>query len=230
MPLPPSRPTFEIASAETRLVPAPARRANTGAINLASLSANDVISARGYWQGLPDATSDAPAARRAPAPAQQTASADQTGTVGPFQRDDRVPAMAYAPTQVDPPALRTTVPATQRAAPAAATQQTAAIAPKPAPFEASAPARPTAGNTARMDDPWIRGVMLAPSVQTAMTTTVFGAPDFRSLRPFLQKPASSVMMTFSADPYLGMTTDRFTGSAIVFQATVTYGMRTAGLQ
>jgi hypothetical protein len=37
-------------------------------------------------------------------------------------------------------------------------------------------------------------------------------------------------MTFSADPHLGMTTETFTGSAVVFQATVTFGMRTAGLR
>jgi hypothetical protein len=82
----------------------------------------------------------------------------------------------------------------------------------------------------RVDDPWLRGVVMAPSLQTAMTTTTFGAPDFRNLRPFIQKPPTAVMMTFSNDPNLGMTTETFTGSAVVFQATVSFGMRTALLQ
>jgi hypothetical protein len=45
----------------------------------------------------------------------------------------------------------------------------------------------------------------------------------------MQKPPSTVMMTFSGDPHLGMTPEQFPGSAIVFQATVTFGVRTAQL-
>jgi hypothetical protein len=38
-------------------------------------------------------------------------------------------------------------------------------------------------------------------------------------------------MTFSHDPHLGMVTDSFSGSAIVFQATVTFRQeRTASLR
>ena len=63
-----------------------------------------------------------------------------------------------------------------------------------------------------------------------MTITLFGAPDFRALRPYMQKPASAVMMTFSNDPHLGVRTDRFAGSAVAFQPTVTFGMKTAELR
>ena len=73
-------------------------------------------------------------------------------------------------------------------------------------------------------------MLLAPRLETAMTVTTFGPPDLGNLKPFMQKPASSVLMTFSADPHLGMISDQFTGSAVVFQATVTFGMRTAALQ
>jgi len=38
------------------------------------------------------------------------------------------------------------------------------------------------------------------------------------------------MMTFSEDPYLGMTADQFRGNAVVFVATVTFRQRTAALQ
>jgi hypothetical protein len=37
-------------------------------------------------------------------------------------------------------------------------------------------------------------------------------------------------MTFSADPHLGMTADRFGGSAIVFVPTVTFSTDTAALR
>ena len=48
----------------------------------------------------------------------------------------------------------------------------------------------------------------------------------------MKKPASSVLMTFSSDPHLGMTDGQFTGSAVVFPTTVTFGAsrRTASLQ
>ena len=48
----------------------------------------------------------------------------------------------------------------------------------------------------------------------------------------MKKPGSSVLMTFSNDPHLGMTAEQFTGSAVVFPATVTFGAarRTASLQ
>ena len=39
----------------------------------------------------------------------------------------------------------------------------------------------------------------------------------------MKKPGSAVLMTFSNDPHLGMTDGQFTGSAVVFPATVTFG-------
>jgi hypothetical protein len=99
------------------------------------------------------------------------------------------------------------------------TRGTASIAAKPA--ETTAQTR----FTERLNDPWMRGLVMAQSVQNAMTVTMFGDPDFRGLTKYMQKPASSVMMTFSNDPHLGMTAEAFTGSAVVFQATVTFEER-----
>ena len=82
----------------------------------------------------------------------------------------------------------------------------------------------------RLNNPWTRGLMIAPSVQNSMVTTTFGVPDFRALSPFMLKPASSVVMTFTGDPHLGMTYDEFSGSAVVFPATVTFGLKTAALR
>ena len=46
----------------------------------------------------------------------------------------------------------------------------------------------------------------------------------------MQKPSSAMMMTFSADPYSGMTANAFSGKAVQFMATVNFGMRTAALR
>jgi uncharacterized protein YcbK (DUF882 family) len=79
-------------------------------------------------------------------------------------------------------------------------------------------------------DPWMRAMILSPSAQEFMGASSFGSPDYRGLAPYLHKPATSVMMTFSSDPQLGMTTRKFSGTAVVFVATVTYGVRTASLR
>jgi uncharacterized protein YcbK (DUF882 family) len=249
VPLPPTRPTFQVASApttfqvasaESRPVAAPPARPAQAAslVNFAALSPNQVITARGYWLGPSETSPDAAeppatavsAARRVAPQPQALESADTTASLGPFQRNDRVPtelALAYASRGDSEPLLAAVAPA--RVAPAVvANRDTASIALKPTPLEPAAEVRPV-NATQRLDDPWLRGVVMAPSVQTAMTTTTFGAPDFRGLTPFMQKPPSTVMMTFSGDPHLGMTTEQFTGSAIVFQATVTFGVRTAQL-
>ena len=245
IPLPQSRPTFQIAAATApRLVPAPAAPAPAAApapkpVDFASLSPNQIIDARGYWQGLPEAAPEAPVNVSGARPAAPTRTAsvdpDVTGVTGPFPRPDRVPseiALAYAgssePIQAPSLAERFS-PATVNPA-TVTTKGTASVAAKPA-LPTAAPAQNLrAAKAGEVNDPWLRGVVMAPSLQTSMTTTQFGAPDFRNLRPFIQKPPAAVMMTFSADPYLGMTTDTFTGSAVVFQATVTFGMRTAMLQ
>ena len=55
-----------------------------------------------------------------------------------------------------------------------------------------------------------------------MTTSRLGQLDPKWMRVMLHKPAQAVMMSFSADPNLGMVTDRFTGHAVVFVATATF--------
>jgi hypothetical protein len=68
-------------------------------------------------------------------------------------------------------------------------------------------------------------------MQRSMTVTPFGDPNYANLAGYMQKPGSSVLMTFSRDPHLGMNAKAFSGSAIVFQATVSFGeRRTAALR
>jgi uncharacterized protein YcbK (DUF882 family) len=82
----------------------------------------------------------------------------------------------------------------------------------------------------RFSDPWMRAMIVSPSADAFMSTSQLGRPDYRALSPYLRKPSISVMMTFSEDPYLGMSTAKFDGSAVVFVSTVTFYRRTASLQ
>jgi hypothetical protein len=82
----------------------------------------------------------------------------------------------------------------------------------------------------RFNDPWMRAMIVSPSAQGFMRTTLYGVQDYRSLGPFFQKPPSSVMMTFSQDPHLGMSTEKFAGSAVGFVSTITFKARTAALR
>jgi uncharacterized protein YcbK (DUF882 family) len=213
VPLPPSRPTYQIASADSRAVSAPTARA-VRVTNLDSLTPNQIIEARGYWQGLPEMPRETVGASSISA--RRTASADMTASIGSFDRNDRVApdlALAYA---AQAPAARALV-----------TQQGAAsIAAK----AADVPAARSVKTDEKMNDPWMRGLVIAQSVQNSLVTTTFGMPDFRALSPFMHKPASAMVMTFAADPYFGMTHDEFSGSAVVFPPTVTFGLRTAAVR
>jgi hypothetical protein len=106
------------------------------------------------------------------------------------------------------------------------------VSPSPAPAPAAAVA--TAAATGRTGDhfnePWLRAVIVSPSAQDFMSSSSFGLQDYRGLAPLLRKPPTTVMMTFSGDPQLGMTTRKFSGSAVVFVSTLTFGLRTASLR
>ena len=231
VPLPPRRPIYQIASTDGRSAPAPVLR-GAAPINLASLSPNEIINMRGLWDGFQQATDassseviNMSSARRALA-LSMAGGRDVTAAIKPFTDSDRVPAeiaLAYAaPVANDMPAERA-----PEVVPAVVTNKGgASIAEKPAGVTPSRFARAVD----KFDDPWLRGLMLVSSVQNALVVTRVGDVDVTSLVQHMQKPASAVMMTFSADPNLGMTTEAFTGSAVVFQATVTFGMRTASLE
>jgi hypothetical protein len=94
----------------------------------------------------------------------------------------------------------------------------------------SPPPPPPAKLGQRLNDPWMRAMIVSPSAGGFMNTSQLGAADYRMLSPYLRKPAMSVMMTFGDDPYLGMSAARFSGTSVVFISTVTFGQRTALLQ
>jgi uncharacterized protein YcbK (DUF882 family) len=83
----------------------------------------------------------------------------------------------------------------------------------------------------RTDSPWLRAAMLTPSVSGFMTATRLGRVNPGWLGTLLDKPVQSLVMTFSADPHLGMQADRFSGHAVVFLATATFATQaTASLR
>jgi uncharacterized protein YcbK (DUF882 family) len=82
------------------------------------------------------------------------------------------------------------------------------------------------GGSERSDSPWLRAAILTPSVRDFMTANRVGAVDPRWQQELLHKPSLSLMMTFSADPHLGVVADHFTGSAVVFLATATFAPQT----
>jgi uncharacterized protein YcbK (DUF882 family) len=78
----------------------------------------------------------------------------------------------------------------------------------------------------RYDSPWLRAAMLTPSVSGFMTATRLSRVNPGWLGALLNKPAQSLVMTFSADPHLGVVADRFSGHAVVFLATATFTTQT----
>ena len=82
----------------------------------------------------------------------------------------------------------------------------------------------------RLGNPWMRAIVLSPSVHRFLTTIALGVRDFRSLAGMMVKPSSAVYITFAADPNPGLDHEHFAGSAIVFLPTVNYPGRSASLQ
>jgi uncharacterized protein YcbK (DUF882 family) len=207
----------------------------------ASLTPNQVIFARGYWQDQSDSAAAQPKSTRGV----EVASADPnaTGAVGPLPvaSDDRVPpqlALAYVE-QPDSPSHAIAVAARAAVDKAGAligeSETTLAVKgvndqPKTSVQKAIQLAAAAVKVSERLDNPWLRAIILSPSVHRFLSTLAFGARDVTYLARLMVKPSSSVMMTFSADPNLGLSQDHFSGSAIVFLSTITYPTRTASLQ
>jgi hypothetical protein len=72
-------------------------------------------------------------------------------------------------------------------------------------------------------------MMLAPSVGASMSVTVLGDADLTMMRAYFVKPLAVVAITFSEDPMMGVSCDRFSGSAIPKLETTSFVLRTASL-
>ena len=213
--------------------PTPARSAEAAqSENRGTLTANQIILARGYWAGPPDGANGGNplvAVRRNAA----NADGDATGSINP-RSDDRLKpdlALAYADADADSASPAPTGIAALRAA-AVATRAVSAettVAMKRAAAEAASVVVTASSSSmtviksgAHFANPWLRAVVLSPSVRRFLTTVALGERDFRSLAALMVKPTNAVMMTFAADPNPGLTQDHFSGAAIVFVSTVSY--------
>ena len=212
------------------------------------VSANDIIKERGYWQGIPGVEpADAPqvgptrAASSSRRPASVAiASADPVATLSSWpvlDRTDSEPmpnALAYASEATPIAARAAPMGSGTRAMLAAAPPDTTVAVKRSDERPPATPAKAKAASVVRVgdrfNDPWMRAMIVTPSAHSFMKTTLYGEPDFRNLRPHMHKPAASVMMMFSDDPHLGITSEKFAGSAVVFMSTVTFGARTALLR
>ena len=225
---------------------------------LATLTPSEIVRARGYWSGLADggaaarpATSavEAVAAVSRPGAAPRVIEAEDTGTVGADGAGQAhmspALALAYAEQGAPDTAPRVLTVATIAAAapPAAAGgaaqtgQNAMTVAVKRVSGHAASAIFTVAGRPqsaadagAAINDPWLRAVLMSPSVYRFLTVTALGHRDARALVAMMVKPDNAVMMTFSADPQLGLTHDRFSGSAIVSVPTVSYPQRSASLR
>jgi uncharacterized protein YcbK (DUF882 family) len=89
---------------------------------------------------------------------------------------------------------------------------------------------PAAKIAQRSADPWLRGIVMTPSVHHSLSVNLLGSPDYRTLRPLMHKPRTMLAMVFSNDPLLGITSVQFSGPAVAFLPTISYPTRTAALQ
>ena len=149
-----------------------------------------------------------------------TAKPDTTGSIPrewlpssePAGSDQRL-AYAAMPEQYAVPARKPWRTVIMRSAEAATS-----VAVKAEPKPATPPPRPS--------NPWLNAVTITPSVWTYLSSTQYGVRDFRSMRPYLDKPAALVAMAFSDDPHGGLSAVHFSGSAVVFPHTVTFAAKT----
>lgn len=207
VPLPRMRPaaaaaTYQVASATpVRTVAVPAPRPSGGPQTPA-----DIINARGFWDDTP--------ADGQPADAKQAlalAVADRDGTASISK------ALAYARVPERAQIAGAPVPSLtgQRV-------QTVGLAAH-APALAATSAKVT--ETMQGRRPWTFAMMVTPSTRSHLTTSAISAYDMTSLSSFMLKPRSAVAMSFAADIQDAMTTDRFSGSAMIALRTVDFSPR-----
>jgi uncharacterized protein YcbK (DUF882 family) len=239
--------TFSLASAESE----PAELGGPRVANAAP-SANDLVARRGLWTTFASAPPPPTLAARRPVqqpvqvaaatprpmpatPRETTGAVDTPWPVRIADAADRIPgelALSYAAqTKIAPQA-----PVTRSLTPTSAIPHDDATIPQARVVASAKPTPQIAATTpafktnSPLEDPWLRALVVAPNLQEFMTSVRLGQPDMRDLQPLMEKPATVVIMSFGADPNPGMTTNRFTGSAVVFLNTTTFAQRSVASQ
>jgi hypothetical protein len=220
---------FQLASADAQVAqPAKSKQPVAAASEEKPQTPADIINARGFWDDAPATPTQASPAQVAAIRARQAlAAADPQATAS-------VPAayqaMAYAPSSsvdrnnivaASAPIPRSIRPAPRNAAAATEINTVAVKSPQGQGIATSARL-----SAAKGDDIWMRIMMLAPSA-TTMSVTMLGDVEMTQMRGFFVKPQTAIAMSFSDDPMMGMSCDRFTGSATTTIETTSFVLRTA---
>jgi uncharacterized protein YcbK (DUF882 family) len=197
----------------------------------------DIINARGFWgedpatpqQATPAQALAAMSARRArdavdPQVTGATAAALDALAFAPPPSSPVDRANVVAATAPVPGSVRPVLQARNNSVPATGIDSVAAKGRRGDDGPVTNSARISAAN---VDGAWLRIIMLAPSVGASMQVTVLGNSDLTLMRAFFVKPASVINIGFSDDPMLGMSCDRFDGSATIKLETTSFTLRTA---
>ena len=194
----------------------------------------DIIDARGFWGDGSATPQQVTSARMVAAisarRALETADPQPTSSVAAAYR-----AMAYMPASPSPVEHANIVvasapipdgvrPSTQ-ASVASATEVNTILS-KRAQEQDEPVTNATRLSAARSDGLWMRIMMLAPSAST-MSVTMLGDADLSMMRLFFLKPQSAIAMRFTDDPMMGVSVDRFSGSAVTRLETTSFVQRTA---
>jgi uncharacterized protein YcbK (DUF882 family) len=240
---PPIAAAFQLASADAQTVQsAKPKQAPTTSAERADARPQtpaDIINARGFWDDIPVEPKQASPAQVAALYARKALS-NITDTQSTASVPAAYRALAYAPAAAGrverastvtasapiPHSVRS-VAAPPDAAPATEINTVAAKGPQ---GQGSLIATSARISAAKGNDLWVRILMLAPSASTAMSVTVLGDTDMTLMRPYLTKPRAIVAMTFSDDPMMGMSCDRFSGAATAKLETTSFVLRTALLR
>ncbi len=238
----PAAATLQLAAADMQVVqPAKPKQpiASDRADEAKPQTPADIINARGFWDDMPAAPNQATPAQIAALNARKAlASTDPQSTAS-------VPAvyqaMAYAPAEASP-ADRTHVvaasaPIPRSARPASANRNSMAVNDTTVVGKSQSQGQGQDGVVAtatrivasKANDIWMRIVMLAPSASRSMSVTMLGDANMTLLSKLFLKPQATIVMGFSDDPLMGLTTDRFSGPATAPLTTQSFGLRTASL-
>jgi len=225
-------PAIQLASADVQSVQLPKPQATAAADKAEPKPQTpaDIINARGFWgdDSAPKQATPAQLAALAARKALETADPQATASV-----PQAYSALAYAPPSTSPVdhsnIVAASAPIPRSARPvrnaAATATEINPIATKGDPVTTAARVSAGKGN-----DIWMRIMMLAPSASSAMSVTVMGDSDMSAMRAFFVKPASMIAMGFTDDPLLGMSVDRFSGSATTRLEMTSFSLRTASLR
>ncbi|WGS20229.1 MULTISPECIES: DUF882 domain-containing protein [unclassified Bradyrhizobium] len=242
VPMPRAKPqimaAIQLAAADAQLVPAAKDKPQVQAADNSGSqpqSPADIINARGFWGDATATPKQASPEQIAALKAREAVGATDPQTTASATENFNK-ALAYAPAASSPvdrahivaasaPVPRSVRPT--RNAAAAATEINTVVA-------KGAQGQDVIMTSARIsaakgNEVWMRVVMLAPSASNGMLTTVLGDTDMSLMRAHFVKPETSVAMTFSDDPMMGMTCDRFSGTATAVLATQSF-VRTASLR